>query len=813
MKVPLSWLRDYTNIKSDISEIAHQMTMAGTEVGKVTEIGIHWDNENVIVGEIMAINSHPNADKLKIVSVNIGQPELLEVVCGAPNLLLNQKIAFAREGALIQNISTKELQKLKSAKIRGVISKGMICSEFELGISDNHQGILELNTMEIPGTPLKTILADSILETELTPNRPDCLSIIGTAYEISAITHNPIKLPNPTYPVNNTNISNLITVNIENPDHCIRYTATLIKNLVIEPSPIWMQSRLKKCGIRPINNVVDITNYVMLEYGQPLHAFDKNKLKDNHIIIRESKNNEKLITLDGTERKLKKGMLVIANQTVPIALAGIMGGQSTEIDSSTDTVFLESANFLSSHIRSTRTKIGLNTEASYRFERELRHEISILALERATELIVSICGGSAYKGIIDAYPKKVPAKKITLEIKNLNKLLGTNFNVPQIWDVLESLGFSKLDNNTLTDLSVISPLWRSDIKIEEDVIEEFARIYGYDKLPVKKLSAELPAIISDKLFNIREKIRDSLVHAGMNEIISYSVSNIDSLKKTQPESENEKVIKLLNPMDSTKAWLRSNLIANLLETILINQRSNPNIPIRIFEIGHKFLFDSNYNFGDLPSEYDSIVGAITGVVSEETLWTSNNQILDFYDLKAITEYCLKTVLPNISYLPNDHFLFNSPVSAKILSDKQEIGVIGELHNSIVDHFDLQTDKSIFLFELYVPKIIALSSNSQFNYKQASKFPDSKRDISLLIDTHIISQEIEISILENELVTHVYPIDTYTGDDIPENKKSVTYRIVFQSTTKTLDSSEIDNIQAQIIKKLTKKLNITERYSI
>ena len=812
MKVPLSWINDYITINLSTSEIAHKMTMAGTEVGNIAEIGKNWKDDVVIVGEIISIKAHPNADRLKIASVNIGQSTLIEVVCGAPNLSLKQKVAFAHEGALLQNPSTGEIEKLKSAKIRGVLSKGMICSESELGISDDHDGIIELPINEIPGTPLKNILADTILETELTPNRPDCLSIIGTAQEIASITGNAINLPTPDYPVSDQDIADFMTVEIENPDYCTRYTASLIENVVISPSPIWMQNRLKKCGVRPINNVVDITNYVMLEYGQPLHAFDKNKLKNNHIVVRESKSDEKIVTLDGTERKLNKGMLVIADKNDPIALAGIMGGKSTEIDSATNTIFLESANFSAPQIRSTRTKIGLDTEASYRFERELRQEISILALKRATELIVSICNARAYKGIIDVYPQEVAPRKIILKVTNLNHLLGTNFEKIQVWNILEKLNFSKYDSTNENDLILVSPIWRSDIKIEEDIIEEFARIYGYDNLPVKKLSSELPAIIPDKSFNIREKIRDLLVDSGMNETISYSVSNIDSLTKTQLEAGNKEVIKLLNPMDSTKAWLRTNLISNLLDTMSSNQHNNPNVSIKIFEIGHAFFFNKKYNLGDLPTEHDSIVGAITGNVSDETLWTSKDQSFDFYHLKAIIDHSLKSILPDLEYAPSDQSIFKSPISAEILCNAKKIGVVGQLNDSLLDHFDLQTDHPVLLFELNLPEIIEASSDSTIIYNYISKFPDSKRDISLLIDNSTSSQDIEKIILQTHLITQAYPIDTYTGEDIPENKKSITYRIIFQSDSKTLDTPEIDKIQTQIMKNLNKKLNISERYS-
>ena len=812
MKVPLSWLNDYTKIEESTSEMSHKMTMAGTEVGNITEIGAYWDDETVVVGEIISIEKHPNADRLRLATVHVGKDELIKVVCGATNLSTNQKIAFAREGAILQNPVTKKTEKLKAAKIRGFLSKGMICSELELGISEEHEGILELPSDKIPGTPLKNILGDTILETELTPNRPDCLSIIGTAQEIAAISNTSVNIPNSNYPVNDSEISDLMTVEIENPMHCIRYSATLVKNIRIEPSPLWMQSRLKKCGVRPINNVVDITNYVMLEYGQPLHAFDRKKLKDNHIIIRESKDNEKITTLDGMDRKLTKGMLVIADRSNPIALAGIMGGQSTEIDDSTDTIFLESANFSGSLIRSTRTKIGLTTEASYRFERELRHEIGVLALKRATELLVSICGGNAYKGIIDEYPQKIPSIEIKLNVQNLNSMLGTDFNKKTIWNTLKFLGFQKESSSKKELLKLTPPLWRSDIKIEEDAIEEFARIYGYDNLPVKRLSSELPTIIPDKIFSVREKIRDSLVYSGMNEVISYSVSNIDSLKKTQTDSTKE-IIKLLNPMDSTKGWLRSNLIANLLETLATNQRNNNNNPIKIFEIGHIFSFDENYHFGDLPTEEDSIVGLITGNSFEENLWDSDNPALDFYHLKGIIDNSLNSIMPSISYSTGNHFILNSHINATITCANKDIGIIGQLDDSISSYFGLQKEHPVFIFELHLPTIVSIYSDAAIKYKQISKFPDSKRDISLLVDTNIESKTIENIIAQSELVSRVYPIDNYTGEDIPKDKKSITYRIIFQSNSKTLDTLEIDNIQAKLMMILNKKLNIIERYSV
>ena len=511
MKIPLSWLRDYVDVDLPMKELAHRLTMAGVEVGEVDRIG---DWNECLVGRVTAVRSHPQADRLSLCQVDTGSEEL-EVVCGAPNVAANQKICFAKVGANLVNAHTGKKEPLKPARIRGVVSQGMICSELELGLGEDHTGIIVLPDDAPVGLPLDSYLGDTILDLEVTPNRLDCLSVLGVAHEVAALTGTTVREPEISYPEEGPPVSEEVAISIADPDLCYRYTASLIKGVNVGPSPRWLQDRLSKARLRPINNVVDATNYVMLEYNQPLHAFDFDRLKDRTIIVRRAKPGETLVTLDGVERRLNTQVLIIADRQDPIGIGGVIGGENSEIGPETTNVLLESANFDGYNNRETAQNFRLRTDATLRFEKGLRPELAPIALRRATQLIQQVTGGSVAPGIIDVFPDpgRFP-KTVRLTTGRLKKVLGMEVGLDTVERVLGSLGL-QTDRQSPGSVDVCIPYWRNDINIEDDLVEEVIRIEGYDSVPVTMLSTPIPYQQSDPRRNLVGLVKDTLAASGM----------------------------------------------------------------------------------------------------------------------------------------------------------------------------------------------------------------------------------------------------------------------------------------------------------
>ena len=517
MKVPLSWLKEYVDVDLSAQELAHRLTMAGIEVGEVTVIG-GWSE--VFVGHVQDVRPHPNADRLRLCVVTIGSEEL-EVVCGAPNVAVSQNICFAKIGATVYNTHTERYETLQAAKIRGVESQGMICSSAELGLGDDHSGILVLPEDAPLGTLLDDYLGEIVLDLELTPNRLDCLSILGVAHEVAALTGKTVQEPQNDYEESGDSISKQIEINVEDPDLCPRYTASLIKGVKIGPSPQWLIDRLSKAGLRPINNVVDVTNFVMLEYNQPLHSFDYDLIKDHKIIVRRARSGELLTTLDDEERELTADHLVIADANDAIGLGGVIGGANSEIGENTINVLLESATFNGANNRETAQFFGLRTEATLRFEKGLRPELAPIALRRATRLIKEVAGGLVAPGIVDIRSEEAATPLVvSLTTVKIKRILGMEVDLNQVQEVLGSLGFTwECLGEARLDVTV--PYWRNDVNIEEDLVEEVVRTIGYDSVPTTMLSSPIPFQQSVPVMEIRERIKDLLVSAGVQEVINY----------------------------------------------------------------------------------------------------------------------------------------------------------------------------------------------------------------------------------------------------------------------------------------------------
>ena len=529
MKIPLSWLKELVDFDMPVEELAHRLTMAGLEVGDVITVG-GW--VNCSVGFVEKVERHPNADRLVLCTVDIGKETPHRVVCGAPNVAQGQKIAFAQVGARLVDARSGKLSALKAAKIRGVDSRGMVCSERELGLGDDHDGILVLPTDAPIGMALDDYLGDVILDLEPTPNRSDWLSVLGVAYEVAALTGSEVRQPEAIYPEEGQEIRTLLSVGIRDADLCPRYTASLIRGIAVGPSPRWLQKRLEQCDVRPINNMVDVTNYVMLEYGQPLHAFDYETLLRQRIHVRRAYTGETMTTLDEVQIPLSSDHLVIADDRDARALGGVIGGLDSGITEATTDVVLESASFDPSNNRRTAQDFSLRTEATLRFEKGLRPYLPPLALRRATQLIQQVAGGTVAKGIIDIYPEREKPRAMLLTSQRMKQVLGMEHSMEQAKSVLVSLGFSAVSEGDEA-LRVSAPPWRSDITIEDDLVEEVARIVGYDSIPTEMLSTAIPHHEGQDLRAFREKVRDLLVRQGLQETISYSAVGLDLLRKAR----------------------------------------------------------------------------------------------------------------------------------------------------------------------------------------------------------------------------------------------------------------------------------------
>ena len=821
MRVPLSWLKNYIPVDISAADLAHRLTMAGNEVGDVEFIGADLDQENIVVGRVISVDPHPNADRLRLPTVEIGSGETATVVCGAPNVAAGQKIAFAKEGAMLVNPRSKKIESLKPATIRGVRSAGMVCSTLELGLGEDHEGILVLDEEAPVGVPLAEYLGDAVLDVEVTPNRPDCLSILGIAHEVAALTDDAVTEPDLSYEADETPIESQARIEISDPDLCYRYTASLIHGIRIGESPHWMQDALIKSGLRPINNIVDITNYVMLEYGQPLHAFDFGKVRDSTIIVRPARPDEALITLDGERRTLQPPMLVIADTQDAIGLAGVMGGANTEIDDTTTAVLLESASFDAINTRRTRLALGMDSEASYRFERGIRTELAPRALRRATQLITQLAGGTAAKGILDIYPSPAPAPAVKIRRQRIRQLLGVDYTMERVERTLASLGFERdrapesvmptmdafASGSVPSADSVIwmkPPYWRSDITIEDDIVEELARIIGYDSIPTTMLSTPIPHGQPQPKRLLRERVKDLLTAAGMRETISYSLVSADMLDRVGLATDDAGALRIANPMSSEFVHLRTSLRASVLNTLANNRRVSQTEGIRIYEIGSVYLPKEEARERDLPNEREMLVGTVCGV-RFPTSWNAPRGDMGFYDAKGILEAIFAELRVDARYEAHDSdAILRRGRTARILCGDTRIGVIGEVSPNALQSFDID-GAPVAMFEVDLEALRAVLPKEALQHQPANRYPQSYRDIALIVNAEVTSARIQAIIERHRMVARSIPFDIYAGEGIPADKRSLAYRIVFQSQRGTLTSKQVDGYQSNILIQLQREL--------
>lgn len=803
MKLLLSWLREFVDVDLPVPELARRLIDATAEVESWETIGAQWDPERIRVAEVVAVEAHPNADRLRLATVETGTGRQ-QVVCGAPNLAVGQKVAFATEGAELIDGHTGEPAKLKLRPIRGVESAGMVLSEKELGLSESHDGILVLPPDAPIGRPLVEQLGDVLFDISTWANRADLLGVLGLAREVAALTGKELREPDRTHAASDRAATDLVAVTIEDPDLCGRFTASVIEGVTIGPSPLWLQERLKRLGMRPINNVVDITNYVMLETGQPLHAFDYDLVRGRRIVVRRAKPGERLLTLDGVDRELDPEMLLICDGEGPVSVAGIMGGGESEVTEATTNILLEIANFRAGSIRRTSTRLKLRTEASLRFEKGIGPETAEYAQHRALHLFEQLTGGRVARGIVDVFPGQQPPRHITLAEARISQVLGIDVPGTEVGRILTSLGFDV--TSTAAGFDVTPPYWRPDIEIPDDIIEDIGRIFGYDNLPATTLRGSVPPVQPDPVRELRERVRDMAAAIGFQEILTYTLTDRERLARVVDSTDNRRAepLEVVNPVASRHAALRTSLRANLLETYAANRRQVEG-PLRLYEVGSEYLPVE----ADLPHERP-VLCAVAGGLRRDRWGRPTSERLDFFDAKGVVETLLDHLGVPAAYRPMTSFGLLTGHTAEVVSGKTPVGTVAQVHPDTAAAFDI--DEPVFLVELWIEELAGVLPDRPA-YTPPSRFPEVHLDIALLVDAALPAGRV-LDIVRSHRSGSVRVsgevFDDYRGAGLPEGKKSLALAMRYQAEDRTLTDSDVERIQGGLLKRLEKEVGATVR---
>ena len=795
MKASIEWLKEYSDIDVDAVKLVDILTMTGSKVETIEQRGN--DIKNVVVGKILEIVKHPDSDHLVITQMDLGD-EKVQIVTGADNIKVGDIVPVAKDGSELPGGV-----KIKKGKLRGIDSCGMMCSVGELGLDINQYPgqiehgimILDKNLENKLGEDIVDILnlREDIIDFEITPNRPDCLAIEGLGRETAVSLGKEFK--NPRKNIDELKIEDKkeiegLKVDIEAPDLCYRYIARVVKNVKIAPSPEWLVRRLNACGIRSINNIVDITNYVMLEMGQPMHAFDINSIEGKHIIVRRAKNGEKITTLDEEERTLDENDLVIADETKPVAIAGVMGGMNSEIEKDTETVVFESASFYGGAVRKTAKKVGLRTESSSRFEKGLSPENALRAINRAMELVEEINAGEVVEGKIDVYPTKQKTNKINLDYDRINKLLGTEISKEEMIDTLEKLNI-KVENDI-----AIAPYFRTDIEQLADIAEEVLRFYGYDKLDTTLVESDTTIGIRNKEQKIEQKIKNVLVNSGLSEIYTYGFVSDKDLEKSKINKDlKETSILIQNPLSDEYRLMRPSTIPSMMQTLATNANKK-NSSAKLFDISKSYKnINNEVENGEVPLQENILT---IGMYGDD---------IDFYTVKGLIENVLETSSINrydiVRETENESYHTGRCANIKVGIDV--IATIGEVHPEVLDNYGIE--KRAYLAEVNLSKVTKYSKVNK-KYVEVPKFPAVERDIAIIVDEKVEVGQIEKIITKKakKLLEKMKLFDIYRNEKLGENKKSVAYSLIFRDKNRTLSDEEINGVMETIIGELQKTLN-------
>ena len=788
MLISNEWLKEYVTIDDSVSNLAERITRTGIEVDDL--IDYTKDIKNLVVGFVKSKEKHPDADKLNVCQVDIGEDEPVQIVCGAPNVDAGQYVIVAKVGGRLPGGI-----KIKRAKLRGERSEGMICSLQEIGISSNYvpktfeSGIYVFSEAQVPGTDaLQALyLDDQVMEFDLTPNRADALSMIGTAYEVAALYNTKMTKPETTSNELELSANDELTVTIKNEDKVPYYSARVVHDVTIEPSPIWMQARLIKAGIRPINNVVDISNYVLLEYGQPLHMFDQDAIGSQQIVVRQANEGEKMTTLDDTERELLTSDIVITNGQTPITLAGVMGGDFSEVKEQTSNIVIEGAIFDPVSIRHTSRRLNLRSESSSRFEKGIATEFVDEAVDRACYLLQTYANGKVLKDRVSSGELGAFITPIDITADKINRTIGFDLSQNDIVTIFNQLGFDTEINDDV--ITVLVPSRRKDITIKEDLIEEVARIYGYDDIP-----STLPVFdkvtsgqLTDRQYKTR-MVKEVLEGAGLDQAITYSlVSKEDA---TAFSMQQRQTIDLLMPMSEAHASLRQSLLPHLIEAASYNV-ARKNKDVKLFEIGNVFFANGE---GELPDQVEYLSGILTGdyVVNQ---WQGKKETVDFYLAKGVVDRVSEKLNLEFSYRRADIDGLHPGRTAEILLENKVVGFIGELHPTLAADNDL---KRTYVFELNFDALMAVSVG-YINYQPIPRFPGMSRDIALEVDQNIPAADLLSTIHAHggNILKDTLVFDVYQGEHLEKGKKSIAIRLNYLDTEETLTDERVSKVQAEI----------------
>ena len=798
MRVPLRWLETMVPLPEDVEALAHRLTLAGLEVTDIERTGGDWDR--VVVGRVLEVRPHPDADRLRLVTVDKGG-ERQTVVCGASNVAAGQDIAFASEGAMLTDPRTGTPRKLKKSRIRGVVSGGMVCSEAELGLSAEHEGILVLDTSRPPGTPLSDVLGDRVYVFDLTPNRADALSVLGVAREVSALTGAPLTPPETATPRPGPAIEGRAAVEIAAPDLCRRFTLALIEDVEIAPSPAWMQERLTAAGMRPINNLVDITNYVMLELGQPVHAFDYDTVRDGRIIVRRAAPGETLTTLDGRTRRLDPDRLVIADPGGAIALAGVMGGIETEITDSTRNVLLEVANFEPAGVRRTARAFDLLSDAARRFAWGLPPEMPEVASARVCRLLAEYARGRVAAGMVDSWPVREPGVTIELRRSRVPQVLGMEVPRPAVRAALDGLGFEVEENDDTLTVGV--PYWRRDVRVPDDLVEEVARITGYDDLPAAPLAGAIPHHPPLPARDLRERVRDLAGEAALYEVQTYSLlSDADLAAVTPPELRDTPLIKVRNPLGEARDTLRTSLRPGILRAAASNVARGARA-VRLYEVGRSY-HPSGSDDGR-PEEREAAVGLVAGVRFDR-FGSPTETGLDFYDAKATLEHVLAGLRVSADFRPVAAFGLLEGRTAEVSVEGSAVGVLGQVHPETAAVFGVGQDAFLWDLDLSALLEAAPGMTKPPAAVPLPRHPSAVEDFALLVGPELLAQDLVREALGHPLVVEARVFDDYLLEDsgaegeAGEARRSLGISVRYQARNRTLNENDIAKVRRTILKR-------------